>query len=711
MATATSTSSGNWSAAIWSGGSGSGGAPADGDDVVIAAGHDVLMDSDLSAWTGLLHVTLTRHATTPAMLYFKDGTSGWLKFRDGSGYGFISSGASGLYGRILANSDGVWGNTTPLSFAYKAKIQFVGLSKFQDAAELSLRLYCTEPTHKYVRTYYDKYTVDSIDTGTNVITCTASHGWSANRAVRVTSSGTLPAPLDEDAIYYVGSPSGATLQLLYTSDGTAVDITSAGSGTIEIYSGYETYAGVTQLNVLDDVKTSDMPWTTAANHNYCCLVNEGPQTRDIQNKITMSAIETGYITISSALDSVQYPGARIWLISRNVSVTLESLTGYSGLSGESYMDSPVCNAEFRSMCGTETAQGNPTFLTGPMHGEYNGVYCGFGQSLNVTTSDSNWTPISFTGVVIASGYGWTASGYLADVTTNSGYIVGCTNAIYQAGFANFSGEIRGCSNVFTEAFYHKVSGKIVGCNYVFNTSAGHNTLTSDGKIASCNYVCTDISYYNIVSGTVIGVNNLAYDYRSTYNSLIFRNAIFLPPDISAIYPSKMFPNPRSRIHFESFNRIAGNDFIWDRVCNIVKTACDGTGDAPSVDPDGGSGYCIEVNTVYGDVVGGSIDVNIIENMRIWLSAGAHTIAFKIQTTYTTSVDMILEIDYVSTGGAIATATKSAAVTARSGDTDWANSITSDSFTTTAEGWVTVTLKLAEYEANDEIYVWPKPTIT
>lgn len=280
---------------IWSGGNGSGGAPADGDNVIIAAGHEVLMDVDMSGWTGLVELTITWHATTPAMLYFKDGTSGWLKFRDATGAGITTTASPSVqYGRILANSDGIWGNTTPLSFAYKAKIQFVGQACFRTSS-LNIQLYCTEPTHKYVRTYYDKYTVSSIDTDTNIITCTGSHGWSANRAVRVTSSGTLPAPLDEDAIYYVGSPSGATLQLLYTSGGTAVDLTSAGSGTIEIYSGYETYAGVTQLNVLEDVKTSDTPWTTATNHNYCCLVNEGPQDRDYQNKLTMSAIETGIL--------------------------------------------------------------------------------------------------------------------------------------------------------------------------------------------------------------------------------------------------------------------------------------------------------------------------------------------------------------------------------------------------------------------------------
>ena len=60
---------------------------------------------------------------------------------------------------------------------------------------------------------------------------------------------------------------------------------------------------------------------------------------------------------------------------------------------------------------------------------------------------------------------------------------------------------------------------------------------------------------------------------------------------------------------------------------------------------------------------------------------------------------------------MATPTKSAAVAARSGETDWSNSIVSDSFITIVAGWATVTLKLVEYESGDEVYVWPMPTIT
>ena len=109
MATITSNASGAWATgATWVGGV----KPADGDAVVIAAtrchrsGHNILMDDDTSAFTGLFTVTITGGAT-PGMLYFKDGTDGHLKIR--TGYHLVGTTDTNR-GRLLVNSDGVWGN-------------------------------------------------------------------------------------------------------------------------------------------------------------------------------------------------------------------------------------------------------------------------------------------------------------------------------------------------------------------------------------------------------------------------------------------------------------------------------------------------------------------------------------------------------------------------------------------------------------------------
>ena len=78
--------------------------------------------------------------------------------------------------------------------------------------------------------------VSSINTGTDVITMTASHGWVANEPVKVQATTTIPAGLNANETYYVRSPSGADLELAQTPGGAAVDITSAGAGTITLYS-------------------------------------------------------------------------------------------------------------------------------------------------------------------------------------------------------------------------------------------------------------------------------------------------------------------------------------------------------------------------------------------------------------------------------------------------------------------------------------------
>jgi len=66
MATITSNASGDWSVgATWVGSV----APADNDDVVIAAGHDIKFDVDQSGWAnGIAGLTITGGAT-PGMLY------------------------------------------------------------------------------------------------------------------------------------------------------------------------------------------------------------------------------------------------------------------------------------------------------------------------------------------------------------------------------------------------------------------------------------------------------------------------------------------------------------------------------------------------------------------------------------------------------------------------------------------------------------------
>jgi hypothetical protein len=63
----------------------------------------------------------------------------------------------------------------------------------------------------------------------------ASHGIADNTKVLFHTTGTLPAPLVADQVYYVDSPDLNTFKLTLTLAGSTIDTTSAGSGTHTLY--------------------------------------------------------------------------------------------------------------------------------------------------------------------------------------------------------------------------------------------------------------------------------------------------------------------------------------------------------------------------------------------------------------------------------------------------------------------------------------------
>lgn len=77
-------------------------------------------------------------------------------------------------------------------------------------------------------------TVSAIDTATDTLTSN-SHGMANGTLVKVTASTTVPAGLSASNYYYIVSTATNTFKLSATSGGTAVDITSSGSGTITVY--------------------------------------------------------------------------------------------------------------------------------------------------------------------------------------------------------------------------------------------------------------------------------------------------------------------------------------------------------------------------------------------------------------------------------------------------------------------------------------------
>ena len=397
MATITSAQSGNWSATTtWVGGA----LPVDGDSVVIASGHAVLLDVDQSAFTGLQNVTITG-GVTPGMLYGMNGTSGYLKIR--TGY-TLSGTLDTNRGRLLVNSDGVWGNTGELAFANKFVIDLQGTASI-NADNLAINLYCATPTHKSVRAYGTKYDFTA-GTGTvNITNDTIDLGVTPPaQGIPVcitTVSGSLPGGLAEDTVYYIRAVSGTTCKLaLQNSDTTIVDITSVGSGTCMLYTGH-TNTSTAVMNVLDDV-TGDECWTTATGHNRIVLVDTNAPSDYDQQRITLSAIAAGTITLSANVDSVQYPGTRIFLSSRNISIRSAGTSGSQNIVGYSSVSSGV-----PCVFGCEvinTAGSGATFYG-------TGIYFGSGHTISGTVSGCG-TGIQYAGF---TSYGMTLSANATDI--------------------------------------------------------------------------------------------------------------------------------------------------------------------------------------------------------------------------------------------------------------------------------------------------------
>ena len=444
MADITSTQTGLWSAGgTWVGGS----APADGDKAIIAAGHEVQVDVDQSAWTGMLGMSVAGGAT-PGMVFWKDGQSGTLKLRTGAD---IVGTFSTNNGRILANSDGSWATTTNLVSTTDAIIMLEGTATL-DCDTLDVRMRCANPTNQRVRTYGTKYDFDgatAVDPANDTIDLGVTPPAANTKVMVYSDAGTLPTGLLADTMYYVRSVSGNTCKLAtWSNDDSIVDITADGSGTCTLYTGYA--SGSATVNVLDDV-TADL-WAT---NDAVVLADVTPGTYD-QQRLTLSTINAGTIVLSAVVDSTQNPGSSIWLSTRNCSI-LHSTTSSSQNIIEDGAD--CIFGEIRATAGTGT-----TFYA-------YGINYGSGHTTTTITGCS-------TGINYGSGHTTTTiTGCSSGSSSGSGHtattITGCSYGIY-LGSGHTATTIAGCSYGICYGSY----------NFVRNLSGNSTDLNETGSVYS-----------------------------------------------------------------------------------------------------------------------------------------------------------------------------------------------------------------------------------
>jgi len=671
MATRYAVASGDWSnnTSVWSdtdGGAAGNFVPADGDTFVISAAVNVKMDADQSAFTGLAGNNIIRGGATPGMLYWCDGDSGYLKLRTAA---TLQGTTDTNRGRLLANSDGTWATTTGMAFANKAVILLEGTAQIQ-ATNLDIIMRCTHPTTWSVRTYKTKQTVVP-EADDDTFTC-ASHGWANATALsfKVSAGGSLPTPIQVDTVYYVVSTAANTFKVAAVSGGSAIDLTTDGSGTIEAYDGH-TDTGTATMNVLEDV-TGEAQWVTTDGHDAVVLVDCYQPSSYDQQRLSLVTINAGTIVLSANVDSAQYPGARIFLSSRNVSIRSSGTSATQAivlyLNGDTH--GGIFDCEMRNTAGSGT-----TFYS-------HGVSYGLGHTISGTISGCNY------GINYGSGH------------TISGTIIGCSYGIYYGSGNTISGTISGCNYGINSGSGHTISGTISGCSYGIQYGSG-NTIS--GTIIGCNYGIYYGSGY-IISGTISGCS---YSFRYP-----FGDCVVLPgATVTYSFYDQNVIGQVGRVAAEEYGGTPNAYKIHDNAGDIIKTACDGTGDAPSVDPDAGNGYCIEASNIQSNC--GAINKLVIfDKHRIWFAAGTYTVTYKVQTTYAaiTAGNLKLSCRYIGTAGAIIETTNAPAIAQRSDDTDWTQTL-AVTFTSTAAGWADFKVELMEYESGNEVYIWPTPAIS
>ncbi len=695
MATITSNASGAWATgATWVGGA----APADNDAVVIAAGHSVLMDADLSAYTGLQTVTIQGHATTPGMLYFSTGTSGYLKIR--TGYNLVgSSGAA--KGRLLANANGTWGATGELPFADKAVIDLGATSRI-DAQYLDIALYDYEPATKYLRTYGVRHTVTgsaAADTLTK-----ASHGLANTTPVMVMSSGSLPAPLEVDTVYYVVSTATDTFQLALVSGGTAIDLTSDGTGTVEVYTGAANAAD--PVSVFEDV-TAVTGWVTTAGHNRVVVCNAGPQSYD-QQRLTLTTISADHVHLSAALDSLQYPGARIYLSSRNVSIrsvctTAINIVDYSNATSSS----GVFQCEIVSTAGTGTTfygyglySGTGHTVSGTISGCNYGLYSGTGHTVSGTISGCNNGQYSGTGHTVSGTISGCSYGlYFGTGHTVSGTISGCSYGLYFGTGHTVSGTISGCNYGLYSGTGHTVSGTISGCNYGLYSGTGH---TVSGTISGCNYGLSFGTGYT-VSGTISGCSN---HFRfgvtdSNALSVILRGASILPsPTFSGRSVAGVGSQGRQGVFSEDHGRALGASCAYLPSGDVVKNT--------TVLRSGGASSSLAVVPLSNCAATAPILVFEWTEAAVPASAQNKSIYIKggevgeTWSSFPENTELYFEAEYISDGTTFVTTTI-ASTAVLTDNTTWTQFPTG-SFTPAVAGHVRYRAWLKKYQASAKIYI-------
>lgn len=579
---------------------------------------------------------------------------------------------------------------------------------------------------------------------TNVNTTTGVITWNgvppaADTPVRVKSSGILPIGLLAYDLYYIRTVSGNTckLSLIPGSDTGIVIPTAVGTGNISMYCG-SSYTNSKVVNIIQDV-TTDWVATAGGNGDNIVLANYGPAAYDQQRDVLATITAKIMVLTTNNVNSAQYPLARIYLTARNVAFrsastgNQPSITNAVGCTFQCEISKTVASGTtfygsgLNNSCNSNTVSGiitgcnyaiystcNGNTISGTIIGCSSGMYSAcntntiaasgaiVGCSYGINTSCSN---NSILGTIIGCSAGFIT---LCNGNTISGGIYGCLAALNTSCTKNtISGTISGCSYVLTTTCCgNTISGMITGCSNAIKESSNGNIVT--GIISGCSYTLISSSSNNLISGMITGTVSICTPSLYSVNTLI---------NVGGIASSPTFGDRNTtgiimRLASENHGRVEGAMKIFEEFGDIVKTACDGTGAAPTQDPDGGTGNCIEVSNLQSNL---SVydPLPIFTSHRIWMEIGTHTVTYKVQTNFVSGItagNLKLMARYITTDGASAEVTHAPSISVRTGTTDWTQTL-AVTFVCARAGWADLRMDFYQYESGKVLYVWPTPVIS
>jgi hypothetical protein len=277
-----------------------------------------------------------------------------------------------------------------------------------------------------------------------------------------------------------------------------------------------------------------------------------------------------------------------------------------------------------------------------------------------------------------------------------------------------------CDFISCYAWNNTYFARFYSCNFIGRCYAPpYGTVCS--HLIDCTWQFNQYFWYGgvgkIIGGSVAN-NTTDFVYSVGGEGVIVNTDL---PESWAGSTSKGAIASTGSFKFGHFNNIANDQRTYHSNGDILMTACDGaTADYPDQDPDGGSGYCIEVSNLQAILSIPPLELPIFSELnpfRIWLAAGSHTITFKVYTTFSSGGGiaddgLVIGATYISDDSpfTITRSTDSQAINTKTSDTDWTQTL-AISITTALDGWVDIDMYLTEYEAGLEVFIWPEPTIT